>query len=56
MVLTRINGKYNLEVKDVSRTKLIIGLTQIGVMLKEETDSKEDAFFITDLIDEEDLA
>ena len=51
MVLTRINGKYNLEVKDVSRTKLIKGLTQIAVMLKEETDNKEDALFITDLIE-----
>lgn len=56
MVLTRINGKYNLEVKGVSRTKLIKGLAQIAVMLKEETDSKEDALFITDLIDEEVVA
>lgn len=51
MVLTRIDGKYNLEVKDMSKAKFIIGLTQLALMLKEEIDSSEDALFITDLID-----
>ena len=52
MVLTRVDGRYALEAKDLSKEKLIKGLTQIAVMLKEETDSNEDALFITDLIDD----
>ena len=55
MILTRINGKYNLEVKDLSRNKLIEGLTQIAVMLKEETNSSEDALFITDIAETKEL-
>ena len=51
MVLSRINGKYNLKVKNMSKAKLIKGLMQIAQMLKEENDNNEDALFITDLID-----
>ncbi len=51
MILTRINGKYSLEVRDLSRKRLIEGLTQIAVMLKEESNSSEDALFITDIVE-----
>ena len=51
MLLVRNNGKYSLEVKNVNKAKLIKGLTQIGLMLKEDCDNNDDALFITDLIE-----
>ncbi len=52
MVMTRINGKYSLEVKDENRSDLIRGLTQIAQMMQQEKDDNDDALFITDLIEE----
>ena len=51
MVLTRVNGKYTLEAKNLSKEEFCNGIKQIAEMLKAETDKTEDVMFITDLID-----
>ena len=45
----------NLEAKELSRKRLIEDLTQIAVMLKEESNSSEDALFITDIVETKEL-
>ena len=51
MILLRKNGKYSLEVNDISKEKLINGLTQIALMLKDDANSNDDALFVTELLE-----
>ena len=51
MVFTRVNGKYSLEAKNLTKEEFCEGLRQLTVMLHEEKDKTEDVMFVTDLIE-----
>lgn len=47
MMMTRINGCYNLIAKDENEKEFVQNLSQIVAMLGEDLDSREDTLFIT---------
>ena len=51
MVFTRVNERYSLEAKNLTKEELCEGLRQLTVMLHEEKDKTEDVMFVTDLIE-----
>lgn len=51
MVFTRVNEKYSLEAKNLSKDKFCEGLRQISEMLHNEIDKEEAVMLVTDLID-----
>lgn len=52
MVFTRVNGKYSLEAKNLTKEEFAKGLAQIANMLKAEKDKEEDILLVTDLIED----
>ena len=47
MIMSRVNGRYNLIAKEESEKEFVQNLSQIVTMLGEDLDNKEDTLFIT---------
>lgn len=53
MIMTRINGRYNLIAKEETEKEFVKNLSQIVTMLGEDLDSREDTLFVTDVAEVE---